>query len=267
MIKNYCMLIFAAITPHPPIIIPGIGKGKDLKLAEKTISAMERLRGKLEAAKPEVILLISPHAPTEFDSFGINLRENLEGDLANFGLEKIFEFQNDKILGEKIYKAAFKNKISVHFYESELDHGALVPLYYLTKNISPRLLPLSFSFLDFLTHYRFGEFVGEVCDNYNKRVAIIASGDLSHRLTPAAPAGYSPSGKEFDSQLIEFLELKKTKEVLKFNASFIEEAGECGLRAIIILLGALGKKDCEFQLLNYEGPFGVGYLVGQFELE
>lgn len=257
------MICFAAITPHPPIIIPGIGKVEDLSLVQKTILAMERLRGYLKKTKPDTIIIISPHAPLEIDSFGINSARILEGSFSYFGLDKDIHFENDLEISRKIKKISLLKNINTHCYHGALDHGALVPLYYLTENIKPKLIHLSFSGLNFLSHYQYGEIIGELLQNGYKRTAVIASGDLSHRLIRGVPAGYSSSGIEFDQKLIEFLKEKKVKDILNFDSDFAEEAGECGLRSIIMLLGIAKKEKYNFELLSYEGPFGVGYMVAR----
>lgn len=256
------MIIFSAITPHPPIIIPGIGREKDLKLVQKTIAAMKKLQQDLTTMKPDIILIISPHAPVEAYSFGINSAAELQGDLLAFGLDKSFAFQNDRELTEKIHGFCADDGIANHFYKGLLDHGVLVPLYYLAKDIKPKLVHLSFSFMDFSSHYHYGECIGEICLKSSKRIAVVASGDLSHRLTPDAPAGYSPQGKKFDEKISRLISENKIKEILNLNHEFVEEAGECGLRSFIILLGILRGK-YRFDLLNYEGPFGVGYLTAR----
>ncbi|MCK4539586.1 hypothetical protein KAU09_00350 [Candidatus Parcubacteria bacterium] len=256
------MICFAAIAPHPPVIVPGIGKKHDLELVSQTIEAMEKLRENLEKANPDVILIISPHAPFEPWSFGINSAKILEGSLLDFGLEKTFKFENDLALAEKILNASLKAGIDAHFYAGFLDHGALVPLYYLAKNIKAELIHLSFSFMDFQVHYDYGKIIGNICAPDPQRIAIIASGDLSHRLVPGAPAGYSPQGKIFDKKIIELLGQIKVEEILNLDREFVGEAGECGLRSFIILLGIL-KSKYNFRLLSYEGPFGVGYLTAR----
>lgn len=257
------MIIFSAITPHPPIIIPGIGTKSDLALVNNTISAMDKLRGLLEASKPDTIVLISPHAPLDASSFGINIAHPLSGDFSGFGLSQFFDFENDFEIANNIRQKASENHIPVFSHTEPLDHGALVPLYFLTRNIAPRAVALSFSLLDFRAHYSYGAMLGNVLSSSKKRVAIIASGDLSHRLTIDAPAGFSEQGKMFDEKLIGFLKNNDIKGILNMDLNFIEEAGECGLRSFCILLGMLQGR-YNFRVLSYEGPFGVGYLVGNY---
>lgn len=258
------MINFACITPHPPIIIPGIGREEDLKKVENTVLAMEKLGRDLEESDPDTIIIISPHAPiADMYAFGINSKHHLEGNLENFGLDETLEFKNNPEIIEKINQTALVNDIPVYFHKEPLDHGSLVPLHYLTRNIKPRIVHLSFSYLGFPIHYHYGQIIGKICAESSDNIAIVASGDLSHRLTFDAPAGYSPRGKEFDEKLINLLAQEKDRVILELNHDFVEEAGECGLRSIIILLGALKEKERKFNILSYEGPFGVGYLTAR----
>lgn len=257
------MICFAAIAPHPPIIVPGIGKKEDLEKVTYTIMALDRLRDDLEKSKPDTIVVISPHAPFELNSFGVNSAEVLAGDFGVFGLAKQLAFKNDSEIAEKIKDVSLARQIDAHFYDSALDHGALVPLYYLAQNLKVKLVHLAFTSLELADHYQYGELVGEILRSNHKRIAVIASGDLSHRLTLDAPAGYSPAGRDFDRTLIEFLVDRHEKSILEFNKELIGEAGECGLRSIAILLGIVRAEDYRFVLFSYEGPFGVGYMVGR----
>jgi AmmeMemoRadiSam system protein B len=263
------MLSFAAITPHPPIIIPTIG-GPELKNVKKTIAAMEKLAADFAAAKPETVILISPHGPVQTNKMTITASENLSGNFGQFGdFETQLNFKNNLGLIKEIKKSADEADLPVDLLDlPELDHGALVPLYYLSKNYSDfNLVPIAFSFLDYQTHFKFGQIIGERLAAGDKRFAIVASGDLSHRVTPEAPAGFSPRGKEFDEKLAELLKTGDVQGILNLDEDLVEEAGECGLRSVIILLGVLDGcqlSDAKFQLLSYEAPFGVGYLVGHY---
>jgi AmmeMemoRadiSam system protein B len=263
------MLVFASICPHPPIIIPSIG-GKEVNKATKTIAAMEKLANDFALSKPDTIILASPHGPVRGDRMSIVSSKDLEGNFAQFGdHQTTFSFENDLLLAEEIESAATRNDIPAGLIDApRLDHGTLVPLYFLArrhKNV--RLLPLAFSFLDLQTHYKFGQAVGETIKKSDKGIAFVASGDLSHRVTPDAPAGYSPRGREFDEILIAALKKNDVEGILNLDPGFVEEAGECGLRSIIILLGALSRSKYNFEVLSYEAPFGVGYLVAQANLK
>jgi aromatic ring-opening dioxygenase LigB subunit len=276
------MLSFASITPHPPIIIPTIGSEKDLKEVRKTIEGMEKLREEMKKAKPETLILISPHGPVGFKEMTLTQTQKLSGDFSNFGdSTSQFSFENDKEVCEKIKGACREQNIPLRIYnKEELDHGALVPLYYLAQSASRnrretktrnyaksfKIVPIAYSLLDNSWHFLFGKVLGKIVKDSKKKIGIVASGDLSHRLTPYAPAGFSPRGKEFDEEIIKFLKEKNTNKILNMDERLIEEAGECGYKSIIILLGALDDLDWQPKILSYEGPFGVGYLVSYFSV-
>jgi len=266
------MLTFASICPHPPIIIPTIGRPSDLKKVSKTIEGMKKLAEEFTKTKPETVIVISPHGPLDPDEFTISNSPTLGGHFYNFGdFDTEFLFKNDQKLAEKIKKECKKANLPLKLIDIQnLDHGTLVPLYYLTKNYpNVKIVPLTFSFLDIKTHFKFGKILNKVIrdDRQETRVGIIASGDLSHRLTPTAPAGFSHRGKEFDEKIVKLLEQNDVEGILNLDPDLIEEAGECGYRSIVILLGALDGLSWKTEILSYEAPFGVGYLVVNIKLK
>ncbi|MEW6407761.1 MAG: class III extradiol dioxygenase subunit B-like domain-containing protein [Patescibacteria group bacterium] len=258
------------MTPHPPIIIPEIGSKNDLKKVQKTCDALKLLNKKIVQSKPKTIILISPHAPLFPNFFAISSSNIFSGNFQQFGdFKNYFEFKCDIAFSNHIFFQSQKEKIPCQLVsQSYLDHGALVPLYYLIKNLQPlpKLVLLSFSLLDLNIHFKFGQLIQKIIQQSTKKIALVASGDLSHRLTLGAPAGFHSDGKKFDEKLIQLLKEKRIDEILNLNSRFIENAGECGLRSLIILLGALDKVNYTPEIMSYEGPFGVGYLVTNFEL-
>jgi len=271
-------LVFAALTPHPPIIVPEVG-GAETKKVKKTILAMEKLAEDLAKSDPDTLIVISPHGLVYPDRFNVCGMENLRGDLTNFNTPQVsFKFKNDLDFAKVLDETANKEGIETLLYDNrvdfyELDHGVIVPLYFLTKKLehSVKVVPIAYSLLSRASHVSFGQAISDVINNLDKseekRVAIIASGDLSHRLIFQAPAGFSPVGEKFDQKLISLLKQKKTAEILDLDEDFVEEAGECGYRSILILLGALDEERYTPEILSYEGPFGVGYLVANFKLK
>lgn len=144
-----------------------------------------------------------------------------------------------------------------------LDHGAAVPLYFfLNAGVSSNLVLASFSGLEVDAHLRFGQAIEAAAEESGKRVVLVASGDFSHRLTPDSPAGFSPRGREFDQLLATSIRANDRKSILQIDSSLLWDAGECGYRSLVIALGALPTSTME--LLSYEGPFGVGYMVASF---
>lgn len=255
------------LSPHPPILIPEIGQ-ENTKKVEKTIKALNFLEEKLFQEKPETILIISPHGPIFSDAFNSNQEQNLEGNFSLFGETTInLKFKNDLNFVQQIKQGIKKENIPLKIIsQKNLDHGSLVPLYFLAKRLKlASIIPIGFSFLDLETHFHFGKILAEEIAKSGKKISVIVSGDLSHRLSINAPAGYSAIAKKFDQKLISFLEKNNWQEILNLDPDLIEEAGECGLRSIVIGCGIAQIQNLSFQFLNYESPFGVGYLTGYFD--
>lgn len=260
------MLKSAYICPHPPLLIPSIGKNY-FSQVKSTARAMNELGNEIRKKEISTIVIISPHGPVQMDAMSINGSEYMQGDFLGFGGDTSMRVENNIDLAGNIKKTAKAKEIPTEIMGENipLDHGIMVPLFFLKKhNPKIKIVSIAFSYLDCQKHFEFGEAIYEAIESTEEKIALVASGDLSHRLTAEAPAGYSPRGKEFDELLIELLEKNEVAEIMNLDSSLVEEAGECGLRSIIILLGALSSLEHKFEKLSYEGPFGVGYLVGRF---
>jgi len=271
-------LVFSAICPHPPIIIPTIGSLNDLKKVNKTIGAFKSLNQKLKGSEAQTIIIVSPHSSLSAKEFTINISPEFFGDFSLFGdRSNQFYFKNDLALVSKIIKTCKEKGIALKTTnEKSLDHGSLVPLYYLNQKTKPGLIVIGYSFLNLKEHFKFGKTLQEIINQsffergalikkkIEHKIAFVASGDLSHRLTLDAPAGYSPRGKIFDETIMNALN-NSPEEILDINPDLSDQAGECGLRSIAILLGVINGLNLKPEILSYENPFGVGYLTAYFK--
>lgn len=257
------MIKFASICPHPPIIIPTIGRPVDLNKVSQTVEAMDCLAQKIEKSQPETILIISPHGSLDFSSFTVTDSPLLFGHFYNFGdLKTELIFKNDPEKIKLIEKECLSENIPLRkIKEKEMDHGTLVPLYFLSKKLpNIKVIPIGYSGLSNKKHFQFGKSVERSLKE--EKIAVVASGDLSHRLN----AGYSEKGKEFDEKVISFLKEKNVEGLLNMDDELVEQAGQCALKSIIILLGMLDNISWEPEILSYQGPFGVGYLTVNIKL-
>lgn len=268
-------VVFCGIAPHPPIVLPEIGKGESAKVSE-TFTAMEKLAARAAGSGAEVIVLISPHGSVFRDGIAINGSELLSGDLKMFQADLEFEYNNDLELAQSITSyAGSYGIVTVEIDDvladqfgvtTKLDHGVLVPMYFFDKAaVDLPMVSISMSLLPFGELYNFGFAVKQAVEASDKKVAIIASSDMSHRLIPDAPAGYSPQGKIFDWKIMELIKDKDFRGIINIDRKMAEEAGECGLRSIIMMLGALDGQQVDTEVLSYEGPFGVGYMVASLQ--
>ncbi|HSQ89999.1 AmmeMemoRadiSam system protein A [Romboutsia sp.] len=262
------------LMPHPPIMIEEVGKGQE-KNIQKTINSCKQISEEISAMDVDTIIIISPHGIVFRDGIGVVVSDSLKGDLSKFGVNQVcLEFDiNNKLTSEIIENATNKgitiaplDQYTCTNYGAnlELDHGALVPLYYVSKQKSYKLVHITYGMLSKLELYNFGMAISESVKKLNEKAVLIASGDLSHRLKDDGPYPYSPYGAEFDKTFLEILECGDMEKLLNMNQKLAKEAGECGLRSAYILAGAMDGLDVKGQVLSYENTFGVGYGVVKF---
>ncbi|MSU75552.1 MAG: hypothetical protein EXS55_03505 [Candidatus Magasanikbacteria bacterium] len=261
-------LVFAGIAPHPPLLIPVIGKDSLQKIA-KTKAALQKLEEDLYLSKPDCVVIISPHGPLLADAFTLHYSATYTTDFREFGdLSTKQTFNGEMQLPPEIRSASKRNGIPATMVtEEKLDHGAGVPLIYLTSHLpNVTVFPIGFSGFDSKTHLDFGYLVKDEILKSNKRIAVVASGDLSHALTSDAPGGFNAAGPEFDKKIQELLASHNTTGMLNLDAQFLTAAAECGFRSFLILMGILRNINFSYQSYAYEAPFGVGYLTAHFLL-
>ena len=258
-------IVFSGIAPHPPIMVPEVG-GTACGEVRGSIDAMAELTRRIIESGAETVVLISPHAPLDASAFVAYHSPKLSGDFANFRAPNAkVEFPSDESFLEAITGTAAEENYEVLQLENyPLDHGSAVPLYFLDRNgWSGRVVVLGYSFLSNEDHLKFGRCIRSAADAVGRPVAFVASGDLSHRLKPDAPAGYNPAAYRFDDEVVDAIQDNSPNRIIEIDHELRRTAGECGYRSMLVALGATQELQPACEVLNYEAPFGVGYLVAQ----
>ncbi len=262
---NASSLVFAGIAPHPPIMVPEVGH-ESIAEVRNSIDAMAELTRRVIESGAETVLLISPHAPLQPVAFVAYDGPKLHGDFSMFrAAEAVVEAQlDDELLTEITRAAEQQNLITLRIREKNLDHGTAVPLYFLKRNgWNGKVVALGYSFLSNEAHLRFGKCIRQAIATVRRPVAFIASGDLSHRLKPGAPAGFNPEAHLFDEEVVDAIHSSQTDRIVNIDQDLRRAAGECGYRSMLVAIGASEESKASCEVLSYEAPFGVGYLVAQ----
>ncbi len=263
--------------PHPPIIVEEIGRGEEIK-AKETVKGCQALAKDIAHISPNTIIVITPHGPLFRDAISISTEENLIGNFRNFGNRNLnFEFENNVQLVNKIVERAHKENIimaeidkdfaKTYNIDLKLDHGTLVPLYFVNKEYKDfKLVHITYGLLSPQELFKFGKIIQSAVLELEEETIMIASGDLSHKLSNEGPYGYSPYGEQYDKEIINLLAKGDFKSIVDFDLNLCEKAGECALRSLMILAGFLDGFKIESKVLSYEGPFGVGYGNASFKI-
>ena len=264
------------LMPHPPIVIPDIGKGEEKKI-EVTSLACNDIGREIADIKPDTIIIITPHGTMFSDAIAISDEEIISGDLSQFRCTNIkMNIPIDRQFNIKLGSACHLEGIpsvlvNSDFLDSynvnyELDHGTMIPLYFVNKYYNDyKIVHITYSMIGDINLYKFGMEIKRVAEELNRNAIIIASGDLSHKLKDEGPYSYSPYGEKFDNELLRKLENGDVVGAFNMDKAMIEEASQCGLNSIYILLGSMEGKEIKGELLSYEGTFGVGYGVMKFK--
>ncbi|MDD2459417.1 MAG: AmmeMemoRadiSam system protein A [Eubacteriales bacterium] len=272
--NNPAGILAAFLAPHPPIIIPAVGQGS--READHTIAALQQAAADLAALQPETIVILSPHAPMFGDFVYFYSGDRLSGSLAQFGHPESHQAWladsglADAILAELASQGLPGGYLSArdlhhHGLDGSLDHGVLVPLYYLTAQTPDiRLVALASSDLPADDIFRLGQAIARAATHLGRRVVLVASGDLSHKANDNSPYGSCPEGAQFDSKLMAAIGSGDLGQILQIDSRLRDRAAECGYRSLVALCGALHDRAVETHIYHYEAPYGIGYGVARF---
>lgn len=258
-------LVFTGIAPHPPIMVPEVGR-EAISQVQTSIDAMSEFTRRIVESCSETVVIVSPHAPLEADSFVFYDGPSLHADFARFrapeaGFTIAVDGSLQSYLGDEAANAGFS---LTKLRNTDLDHGTSVPLYFLLKNgWQGKVVALGYSFLSNEDHLRFGSCIKQAIDRSGTRTALVASGDLSHRLKPDAPAGFNPRAHIFDETVVSAIRSNDLLKIELVDDDLRKTAGECGYRSMLVAIGATKELTPRAEMLNYEAPFGVGYMVAQ----
>lgn len=246
-------LVYVGFVPHPPIILNEVGRGEE-EASQATIEAFHKLAGEMMKMDVKTVLIVSPHAPLTDEGLVYLEGNPLSGSFVRFGVSQV-RFSNE--VDEDILEAIKEEIADSLPVKAELDHGVLVPLYFLKKaGWEGKIVVLG---MPIKKAEDYGRKVGKILNDSPERCALLASGDLSHTLKEDGPYGFHPSGPKVDKIIVRALK-KDTTLVRGIPQDLLEEAGQCGYNS---LLFALGAREGSVKVFSYEGPFGVGYLVAE----
>ena len=263
-------ILAAYAVPHPPLIIPAIGAGREHEISA-TIQAYHEVMRAAAALRPDTVVIISPHATAYDDFFHISPGAGAEGNFAAFGHPEIsvgIPYDEDFVrvlsafAGEKELPAGTLGE-----KHPSLDHGTMIPLFFLSEYLGDaptKFVRIGIAGLPAHTHALLGQLIAATAERLGRRTVCIASGDLSHRLMEGGANGFAPEGAEFDELCTAFMKTGDFVSLLQIPGSFAETAGHCGLNGLWVLAGALDRAAMDADLHSYEAPFGVGYAVASF---
>ena len=261
-------IVAAFMVPHPPMIVPEVGRGSE-KQVEMTIKAYEKVADEIAELKPETIIISSPHSVMYSDYFHISPGSGAQGSFADFGAPQVkFDLEYDQELVNLVCSKADESHFPAGILgekHPELDHGTMVPLWFITKKYKDfKLVRTGLSGYDLLKHYEYGMMIKEAVESLGRKVVYVASGDLSHKLQDYGPYGFAEEGPVYDKRIMDVCSGARFGELFDFDESFCQKAAECGHKSFVIMAGALDGKAVQATQYSHEDVTGVGYGICSF---
>lgn len=263
-------IIGGIMVPHPPLLLPEVGRGEEKKI-RTTSEAYEEAAKMVAEWKPETIVLTSPHATMYQDWFHISPGKEASGDMGRFRAPQVsFTAEYDTEFVQTLSNRAAETHVPAGTFgerDPELDHGTMVPLYFIVKHYRDfKLVRIGLSGESQGMHYRLGRLIKETAEKLDRRVVFVASGDLSHKLQTYGPYGFAKEGPEYDRRIMETMGKAAFDEVIRFPEDLLRNAAECGHRSFCIMAGALDGCALKTRCLIHEDQTGVGYGVCTYEV-
>ncbi|HJC89625.1 MAG TPA: AmmeMemoRadiSam system protein A [Candidatus Mediterraneibacter excrementigallinarum] len=260
----------AVMVPHPPIIIPEIGCGEEVKI-RKTSDSYRKAAEKIAEWKPDTVIVVSPHSVMYADYFHISPGTGAKGDFGQFRAPQVkFRVDYDTEFVKVLVQEAEARDIpagTLGEREKRLDHGTMVPLYFLDQYMQDyRIVRIGLSGMPLTVHYELGECIRKTAELLDREVVIIGSGDLSHKLKEDGPYGFQKEGPEYDERIMDVMGRGAFGELFDFSEDFCDKAAECGHRSFTIMAGALDGLKVKAERLSHQGTFGVGYGICTYEV-
>ena len=278
-------IVFACAVPHPPLIVPAVGRGQEREI-QATVDAYRAVAAEVVAMQPDVIVVTSPHAPYFRDAFHVTTDEELPGSMRQFRAPGCRIDARCDVAFAKAVAAGLREAdipaVTSEYYPDDMDHGTFVPLYFVKEaareavaagEVEPLcgdlpcpIVRIGLSLLPKERHRELGRVIARVAEEQGKRTVFIASGDLSHKLKADGPYGFVPEGPDFDEEICKLFAAGDLEGLFRMDDAMCDAAAECGLRSFMIMAGALEGLDVRAELLSHEGTFGVGYGVAAFRI-
>jgi aromatic ring-opening dioxygenase LigB subunit len=269
-------LVYACIAPHGGEIVPALA-GNKLPMFMDTRNGMKRLGLEVKQARPDTIVIATPHNLRLHRHIGVVTAENSSGSAREGRREIRFRAKCDMALAQKLVDAAEREGLPVvgatyGVYEGPLsdltmDWGTLIPLWFFLKGnglkskiviVTPsRGIPLT-------QNYGFGSVVAKVAQLEKKRVAFVASSDQAHTHKKSGPYGFSPDAEKYDRFVVKAIRNGELETIMNLEPEFIDRARPDSLWQMTMLAGVLAVVPMEGHLVSYQAPTYYGMLCAGY---
>lgn len=283
-------LVFACVAPHGFTIIPEMDPEAGGALA--TRASMEELRRRCAAARPDVIVVATPHGTRVDGAICLAGAARAAGTLRWGGRQIEMNVPLDQALTDGLAAAARVEGVPVALASFAgnrrdqsavyLDWGTITPLWYLGHGRNmvghgdvlapapqdsgpPVVIAVPSRLLPRTAMVAFGRVIAEAAAADGRRVALCASCDWGHTHLASGPYGYHPASAEVDALVVDALRANDPGRLIDLPDELVQNAAIDGLWQTLMLAGALERVPMRGEVLSYEAPSYYGMLVASYK--
>jgi 2,3-dihydroxyphenylpropionate 1,2-dioxygenase len=271
-------LVFAGVCSHAPGIT-GRSERADPKVRDAFYAKLEELRTRLEATRPDVLVVIAAEHFANFfmnnmPAYCMGMAEEYEGPIED---EAWLAIKRTRVpgnadLSRRIVRAMLEDIDLAYAEEWKFDHGIMVPLHFLTPRYDLPVIPVNINcqgppLTPLRRAYEFGRALRRACDAQPERIAVVGTGGISH--WPATPNS-GVINEAWDRAFLEKFVANRRAELIAYSDDeTFREAGQGGFEIRTFLAVAGATEGSKGELLFYAPipVFAVGCTVAQMTVQ
>ena len=268
-------LVFAAIAPHGGLAIAEACSPHERMLAIATRAGMEELGRLFAAARPDAVIVATPHNVHIANALGVIVAGRIAGQLAGAPPSVALDLPSANDLAWLLleaFAAAEVPSVGVSFGSNDpetavapMDWGVLIPLWFMGGRDDPPI-PLVVVTpardLSAAAHIAAGAAIANAAAEFGRRVAFIASADHGHAHLEGGPYGYHASAKKYDTLIRKLVRTNTLERLSEIPPELVEEAKADSWWQMLMLHGAT--KGWKGRLISYEAPTYFGMLTAAY---
>lgn len=272
-------LVFAAIAPHGDLAIPELCTSGTRDLAAATQAGMLGLEAGARAARPDLMVVLSPHNVHIEGAMAVVTSGRIAGALGEGDRRIDLDCVVDRTFARRLLDGLATAGIpAVGSYGGNvaeeavmpMDWATLIPLWFLGGRWDPALPVVVMTparDLSPAAHVAAGSVIATLAAESSQRIALIASADQSHTHASSGPYGVDPAAAVFDRLVVDAVQANDLGRLLDVSNELLEAAKPDAWWQLLMLHGALRATEPDnwlAELLSYEAPTYYGMLCAAF---
>jgi aromatic ring-opening dioxygenase LigB subunit len=273
-------LVYACIAPHGSEAIAKLASKSTVRKFQKTRQGLEELAKEVRKARPDTIVIASPHNLKLWRRIAVVTAENSTGILQASPRNKKsvgLKVKCDVKFAGKLLDAATKRKLPVVganygtfdgvTSDMPMDWGTLIPLFFIIPECRPKpkvVIVTPSREIQLAQNFQFGRVVGEVSERTAKRIVFVASSDQAHRHKKSGPYGFNKASKEYDRLVLQAIRSGRIDSIMRFKPKFVDAARPDSLWQMTMLAGAIDRIGMKANVISYDVPTYFGMICASF---